>query len=86
METVEVDTTRKLAKQSKCAHAECSCTVTSDEQFCSDHCASHADDDADQAASSSAASGQRDCGCGHAECVATAAATEGTLPPAIGTA
>ena len=61
METVEVGTTRKLAKVSKCAHDECTCTVTSGEQFCSDYCA--------EQASAAKASTDDDCNCGHAECV-----------------
>jgi hypothetical protein len=82
METVEVGTTRKLAKLSKCAHEECTCTVTSGEQFCSDYCASQAGaDDAGKAAA-----GKDDCGCGHTECTAASAAAESGMLPIIGTA
>ena len=76
METVEVGTTRKLAQVSKCAHDECTCTVTSGEQFCSDYCAS-------QAGADESAAGKGDCGCGHSEC---SAAAESGMPPIIGTA
>ena len=77
METVEVDTSGKLAKLSKCAHSACTCTVTSGEPFCSDYCAS-------QAEGEEAHSG--DCGCGHDECTAASAALEPEGLPGMGTA
>ena len=78
METVEVDTSRKLAKLAKCSHPACSCTVSSGEPFCSDYCASQAD--ADEAA------GGGDCGCGHDECTTASATLEPEGLPAIGSA
>jgi len=79
METVEVGATPKLAKLSKCAHDECTCTVTSGEQFCSDFCSSRAGAD-------EPAAGNGDCGCGHTECSADSAAAESDMPPILGTA
>ena len=80
METVEVGAPRKLAKLAKCAHPACTCTVTSGEQFCSDYCAAQADGD-------EAAVGSGNCGCGHDECTAASAASEGdVIPVVVGTA
>jgi len=75
MENVQTETPSKLAKLAKCAHESCTCTVSSGEQFCSDHCASMAGEDQ---------SGGDGCGCGHPEC--TGAAAEGWTPVTSGTA
>ena len=65
MENVQTATPHKLANVAKCAHDGCTCTVASGEQFCSDYCASQAGADE--------ASGDGDCHCGHAECIAASA-------------
>ncbi len=68
----------KLAKQAKCAHEGCSCTVSSDEEFCSDYCSAQAgSDESDHDAEALRAAGSGGCGCGHREC----ASAERTLPP-----
>jgi len=70
METVQTETQTEtsgnLAALAKCGHPACICTVASGERYCSDHCA--------ELAATSRAGADDECGCGHAECVATAGA------------
>ncbi len=66
MEKVQTETSGKLAALAKCAHSACVCTVVSGERYCSDHCA--------ERAATSKAGVDDECGCGHAECVATVGA------------
>jgi hypothetical protein len=65
METVQTETSGTLAALAKCAHPACVCTLASGERYCSDHCA--------ELAATSRAGSDDECGCGHAECVATTA-------------
>ena len=66
METVQTETSGKLAALVKCAHSACVCTVGPGERYCGDHCA--------ELAATSRAGADEECGCGHAECVATVGA------------
>lgn len=67
----------KLAALAKCAHHGCSCTVESDEHYCSDYCMEQ--QGADQAAADDE-DHDHACGCGHAECENTT-----IIPGAIST-
>ena len=63
MEMVQTETSGNIAALAKCALSACLCTVASGERYCSDHCA--------ELAVTSRAGTDDECGCGHAECVAT---------------
>ena len=69
MESVRTNqSSEKLTPLRKCAHPDCTCTVTEEEEYCSDYCMENmrADSTMDE----------EGCGCGHAECVSTVA-----IPP-----
>ena len=66
MESVQTETSGKLAALTKCAHPDCTCTVTDGERYCSDYCL--------ESARAESAKDIEGCECGHAEC-ATVAAT-----------
>jgi len=68
MESVRTnESIEKLAPLRKCAHPDCTCTVTEDEEYCSDYCLESMRADADRTTD------EEGYACGHAECVATVA-------------
>lgn len=60
MESVQTESSVKLAALQKCAHPDCICTVGTGERYCSDYCleTSRADSVTDV----------EGCNCGHPEC------------------
>ena len=66
MDSVQIESSGKLAALAKCAHPDCTCTVTDGERYCSDFCL-----EISQADSAKDADG---CSCGHPECTATVGA------------
>ena len=60
METVQTESSIKLATLVKCAHPDCDCTVSSGQRYCSDYCA--------EQANARAAAADDLCNCGHPEC------------------
>ncbi len=66
MDSVQIESSGKLAALGKCAHPGCTCTVTDGERYCSDFCL-----EISQADSAKDADG---CSCGHPECTATVGA------------
>ena len=50
-----------LAPLRKCAHPNCTCTVSDGEEYCSDYCL-------ESMGAEAAADADEACGCGHAEC------------------
>ena len=68
MESVQTsESTGKLAALRKCAHPDCTCTVTDEEDYCSDYCLESMRADAQRTKD------EEGCACGHAECVSTVA-------------
>ena len=61
METVQTESSVKLAALAKCDHPGCICTVESGERYCSDYCA--------EQANAKDAAADDTCACGHPECV-----------------
>jgi len=60
MESMHTESTGKLATLAKCAHPDCTCTVTDGERYCSDYCL--------ESARADSAKDIEGCECGHAEC------------------
>ena len=60
LESVGAEHGGKLAALAKCAHAACTCTIESDELYCSDYCIEQ--EGTDHAAT------HHECDCGHPEC------------------
>jgi hypothetical protein len=73
MESVQAESSVKLAALQKCAHPDCICTVGAGERYCSDYCLE------DSRANS--AMDVEGCKCGHPEC---GAGTHAVIPP-VGT-
>src|SRR5947209_4869025 len=65
MESMQTESSGKLAALNKCAHPGCSCTVSEGEQYCSDYCV--------ESARADSAKDIEGCECGHAECTAVGA-------------
>ena len=71
MESIRTnESSEKLAPLRKCAHPDCTCTVTEDEEYCSDYCLQNMRADSRK--------DEEGCGCGHAECISTVAIAPGT--------
>lgn len=50
-----------IQQTEQCAHSACNCPARADNEYCSDHCATHKDNT------------ETGCQCGHPECQAQAA-------------
>jgi hypothetical protein len=71
MESMQTESPEKLAALTKCAHPDCTCTVTDGGQYCSDYCVEAANEE-------SVKDAEGGCSCGHPECTATVGAG---IPP-----
>jgi hypothetical protein len=65
MESVQTESSQRLATLRKCAHPDCTCTVVEGEEYCSDYCLENMRADSTK--------DEEGCACGHAECVSTVA-------------
>jgi len=61
-----MEKTMNATETQKCAHPNCSCDVSDNQQYCSTECEKSAT--SGQQMSASGTQGQSDCGCNHAQC------------------
>ena len=74
-QTAAQERSHTTAAAAKCLHHECSCTVTSGEQYCSDYCA--------RASEAEHSKDEHECSCGHLECTHAAAMTPPIVPQIV---
>lgn len=60
MESMQTESSEKLAALRKCAHSHCNCTVNEGEEYCSDNCL--------ESARAGSGKDEDGCSCGHLEC------------------